>query len=170
MSEESNKQSLNPMYIGYFLVGILAIINLLPFLAPILEHFGYHRIANGVYWIYSFTCHQKASRSISLFEEQYGWCMRDTFIWMTMFITAAFVFLGKHNTNGISWKLALILALPMVIDGSVQLIGTALSIYNQATPFYESTNLLRAITGTGFGLAVGMFLFPRMKRELAVSS
>jgi hypothetical protein len=72
---------------------------------------------------------------------------------------------GKE-IKGINWKLALVLALPMMLDGGIQFLATIVSVRSGSAPFYESTNTIRAITGSLFGLAIGMFFFPRLKSEL----
>jgi uncharacterized membrane protein len=150
-------------YTGFTL--FLASLVVLPFIAPILAHYGYKRLSNFIYEIYSFMCHQKAHRSLFIFDEQCAWCVRDTFIWTAMFITWLFVLKGK-DFKPISWKVAVLFGLPMALDGGIQLVGTVMSIFNGYTPFYESTNTIRAITGTLFGVGVGLFLLGRMKNEL----
>jgi uncharacterized membrane protein len=137
----------------------------LPFLAPILVHFGYRKPANVIYKIYSFFCHQKAHRSMFIYDEQCAWCVRDTFIWTTLLFIWIFV-MRSGFVKELRLKVAILLAAPMILDGGIQLLATIYSMYSHSTPFYESTNLLRAITGTMFGLAVGMYLFPRLKKEL----
>lgn len=152
-------------FILYGMTIFLATVVTLPFIAPILAHYGFKRLSDWIYELYSFMCHQKAHRSLFIFDEQCAWCVRDTFIWATMFAVWLFVMRGKA-VPGISWKTAIAFALPMALDGGIQLIGTIVSIYNQTTPFYESTNTTRAITGTLFAIGVGMFLFPRLRNEL----
>jgi len=41
----------------------------LPFLAPVLEHFGFDAPAQTIYWVYGFTCHQLAYRSFFFFGD-----------------------------------------------------------------------------------------------------
>jgi uncharacterized membrane protein len=152
--------------IPVMLVGFLVILNLLPFLAPLLAHYGQDKISSAIYFIYSFACHQKAHRSLHIYDHQCAWCVRDTFIWGALLAVAVLVFTSRKKISGLSWKSALILGLPMALDGTIQLIATISSLYTKTTPFYESTNSLRALTGTFFGTAVGMYLFPRLKTEI----
>lgn len=153
--------------IPYLLTAFLVVLNVLPFLAPLLVHFGQEKAANLIYGLYSFLCHQKAHRSMFIFDEQCAWCMRDTFIWSAMLFCAIVVFKNRNIFNqGLSLKLAAVFALPMVLDGSIQLIGTIQSIFMEATPFYESNNLFRAITGAMFGISIGLYLFPMLKKEI----
>lgn len=146
----------------FFLVSLIT----LPFLAPILSHFGFKKTSNIIYGIYSFMCHQKAHRSLFIFDEQCAWCARDTFIWTAVLLGWIFVLQGKH-IEGISWKVALLFALPMALDGTIQLIATITSLYTGSEPFYESTNTIRAITGSLFGIAISTFFFPRLNKELS---
>lgn len=157
-------------YIPHLLIGILILMNLIPVLAPILAYLGLEKIADIIYYIYSFSCHQKAHRSLHFFDHQSAWCVRDTFIWLTLLVVASFVFLTNHKATGLSLKLTFIIGLPMALDGGIQLLSTVISMKTGTSPFYESTNTIRAITGMLFGLAVAMYLFPRMKKELETPS
>jgi uncharacterized membrane protein len=159
--------SLSQVFPALF-VGFLFVLNVLPFLAPILESMGEKRISGFIYWLYSFTCHQKSSRSIFICDHQHGWCARCTFMWFSTFIASLLVFYFKpiREFKGISLKLALLLVLPLALDGSIQLVASFLSVVNMTTPFYESTNSIRALTGILFGIGLGLYLFPRLKDEL----
>lgn len=42
----------------------------IPFLAPVFKHIGWDGLANGIYFLYSFQCHQMAQRSFFLFGEK----------------------------------------------------------------------------------------------------
>jgi len=154
--------------IYYSLTTILFLLIALPFIAPLLSHYGYKKPANVIYKIYSFMCHQKAHRSLFIYDEQCAWCARDTFIWTTIFFAWVYVLKGKPM-EGLSWKVALGFAAPMILDGTIQLIATVISIYSYQALFYESTNTIRSITGVLFGIGVSMFFFPRLKAELEPS-
>lgn len=47
----------------------LAIFTGLPFLPPVLEHYGFDVAAQKIYWVYGFTCHQLAYRSFFFFGD-----------------------------------------------------------------------------------------------------
>ena len=147
------------------ILAILGLIVLLPLLAPLFKKIGWDQLAHAIYHLYSFSCHQKASRSIFLFDEQCAWCTRDTFIWSSIFISTLVVFVSKVKI-GISLKTALLFGLPMALDGGIQLIATIVSLYTGGTPFYESTNLIRAVTGASFGIGLSFYLFPKLKEEI----
>lgn len=149
-------------------VGFLFILNILPIIAPILAFFGERRISGFIYWMYQFTCHQKASRSFFICDNQCGWCARCTFLWLATFVSSGIVFYYKpaFAFKGISLKTAILLSLPLALDGGIQLLSTMYSLYTASTPFYESTNSIRAVTGILFGTGIGLFLFPRLHDEL----
>lgn len=155
-------------HVHAFIVGLLLVLNILPLLAPILSCFGETKISGFIYWIYSFTCHQKASRSIFICDHQYGWCARCTFLWMSTLVTSGLVFYFRptFRFKGSSLKASALLCMPLVLDGGIQFLGTMYSILFNAVPFYESTNTLRAITGILFGLGIGLYIFPRLRDEL----
>lgn len=90
-------------------------------------------------------CHQKASRSFFLNDNQMPFCARDTAIFLGMAIgVLIMIFLTMELS--IVW---IILGLvPMGIDGTTQLLVDS----------YESTNFIRFGTGIIAGIVVGMAL------------
>jgi uncharacterized membrane protein len=100
-----------------------------------------------------------------LFDEQCAWCVRDTFLWGALFISAIYIFKYRFIQN-IKFKLVIFLCLPMILDGGLQLLATLISLNNQTQPFYESTNLIRSVTGSMFGIGIGFFFFPKINKEL----
>lgn len=153
-------------------VGGLFLLNLLPILAPVLDYFGEKNFSSFIYRVYSFLCHQKALRSFFICDGQCGWCSRCTFIWFTTFLVAAFTFYPPFKKKedqplrSIGWKTAVLLVLPMALDGGIQLIAQLYSLWTGTQPIYESTNTIRAITGTLFGLGLGLYLFPKLREEV----
>lgn len=157
-------------WVPALIVSFLFFLNMLPILAPILACFGEKRISSFIYWLYQFTCHQKASRSFFICDHQNGWCARCTFLWFATFASSVVSFYYKPIANyfkGLSFKAALVLVLPLVLDGGIQFIATIYSLYTRTEPFYESTNSIRAITGALFGTGIGLFLFPRLRDEIS---
>ncbi len=90
-------------------------------------------------------CHQKASRSYFLNDNQMPFCARDAAIFMGLAIgVLAMVFISIELN--IFW---IILGLvPMGIDGTTQLLFDS----------YESTNFIRLITGMIAGIVIGIAL------------
>lgn len=167
METQQTKLSLAKVFPPLF-VGGLFVLNILPWVAPVLAYFGETKVSGFIYFLYSFTCHQKASRSFFVCEHQVGWCSRCTFLWLSTFLTSGLIFYFKptYSFKGISFKTAFVLALPLALDGGIQLLASIYSILTHTTPLYESTNSIRAITGIFFGLAVGLYLFPKLRDEL----
>ncbi len=96
-------------------------------------------VARAVYFFGDWECHQHASRSFFLHGNQMPVCARCTSIFLFMGLTAvALVFFRVR----ISMIWIMLLIIPMVLDGGIQLV----------TP-YESTNLMRFITGALAGAA-----------------
>lgn len=152
-------------FTSFFLV-----ISTLPLLAPIFAYFGFRKVTDIIYELYSFFCHQKAHRSMFIFDEQCAWCVRDTFIWSTLTVVWIMALINFNNSfDSIKLRTAFLFCLPMALDGGIQLIASVFFIYyGGEAPFYESTNTIRAITGSMFGIGLGMYLFPKVIMELRV--
>lgn len=153
--------------------GLILFMDLVAISAPILTHFGFTSIAHVIYTIYKFLCHQRPWRSLHLFDYQVAWCTRDTFIYLSMGLSA--VFATKFKIRNIKWYVPLICILPFALDGTVQLIAEINGvIHDQQTFFYASTNFMRMLTGTIFGTGAGLWLFSLLdetiEEELEYSS
>lgn len=101
-------------------------------------------LAQAVYLIGDLNCHTMAERSIELNGNQMPFCARDVGLFLGLSIgMAAVLFLNPR----FSWLVVIIMAMPVVIDGGVQMIFD-----------YESSNALRAVTGIIGGSAAALFL------------
>ena len=171
----------------FFVGGILVT----PFLAS-----NEDKNADALYDAYSYTCHQKLSRSVCLFKNsnatelgdcipqtgekikldyekivmrtdgmigyKFPVCSRDIGIYVFMLL-AAFVypFLFKPGEKRILPPVLLIAAIiPLAFDGGLQLI----SEFGWFGLTYESTNIIRLITGGIAGAAVTFYLLPIANR------
>ena len=96
-------------------------------------------LARITYKIGDSVCHQHASRSFFINGNQMPVCARCTAIFISFAFTLLIYSFVSFRIPEIVYMLMLV---PLIIDGSIQLITS-----------YESTNLIRAITGamTGFG-------------------
>ncbi|MEJ2209178.1 MAG: DUF2085 domain-containing protein [Anaerolineae bacterium] len=156
---------------------------ILPLLAPLLMIAGWTLPARVIYTIYRPACHQRPERSYFLGgpevvyspeeltaagvavgpfsreigNEQVGWkvafCERDVAIYGTMFLAGLAFGLVRRRRGVGPWRMKLryflLFLVPMGIDGVLQLFG-----------LYESTWLLRTITGVIFGLGAVVFAYP----------
>lgn len=126
----------------------------LPFLAPYLVSRGLQVPAGAIYLFYHVVggCHQMPERSFFVWGYQMAYCQRDTAIYTSAFAAGlAFVFL-RHRLRPLNWRLYLLLIAPLVIDGTLQLIGV-----------YESLWQARVFTGVLFGVANVWFMYPRIE-------
>ena len=151
----------------------------LPILAPILRLIGFGFGADIIYTVYFMFCHQRASHSFHIFDYQFAYCARDTFIWLTAAVLTILRY--KFYFKPLKWYWFIIFSIPMAIDGGFQFVGILNSTINNTSVFYESTNLSRAITGSLFGIAVGGSLLAYMidvtvpkwqkdKRQISIKS
>jgi uncharacterized membrane protein len=76
-------------------------------------------------------------------------------MYLAMSLAAFFTY--KHKLTKIPVWLLLLLILPEIIDGSLQLISSFGWVSGLT---YSSTNFLRGLTGALFGTGLGYFLFP----------
>jgi uncharacterized membrane protein len=77
----------------------------LPFLAPVFMHLGWDRAGNGLYFLYSFFCHQLPERSYFLFGERSMYSLSEIqSVWQnTINPFALRTFIGNESMG---WKVA----------------------------------------------------------------
>jgi uncharacterized membrane protein len=144
-------------------IWFLVVINFLPIIAPILREIGLTLPADIIYTIYSFMCHQFHWRSIHIFDYQIAWCTRDTFIWLS-FLTIALAYKFEFLKKQFNWYWMIPFTIPIALDGGIQTIATALGLADGEI-IYLSTNLMRMITGSLFGIGLAIVIVPYMKSE-----
>lgn len=141
----------------------LFLLNLFAIIAPIAAYFNLYFISEPIYFIYNFSCHQFHWRSIHFFNHQMAWCARDTFIWLGMFavsLAVNFRFIRK----GLKWYWMIPFTIPIALDGGIQTIATVLG-FTDNSQFYLSTNFLRMVTGSIFGMGLGVIIAPYLYNE-----
>jgi len=112
---------------------------------------GLHPVAQVVYFLGDLNCHTRSERSFELNGNQMPFCARDTGLFLGLAAgMAAVLFLRPRS----SWAVIVLLALPVVVDGGVQLLFD-----------YESTNPVRLLTGILGGGAAALF-FGRLADSL----
>jgi len=157
----------------------------LPLLAPVLSRAGYTRTADLIHLVFSPLCHQLPERSFFLFGEQTAYtlpdlesllgagrvplryvggptigykiavCQRDVAIYLTMLVAGMLFAVVRRHVRPLSWKLFIVLAFPMVVDGAGQLFR-----------LWESTSWSRVVTGALFGLACVWFAYPYLEQGM----
>jgi uncharacterized membrane protein len=105
-------------------------------------------------WMYNAgdgQCHQKESRSVLLNGNQMPFCARCVAIYTLMAVGMALTVLPRmplyDRINDLKASWLIIALVPMGVDGVGQLLG-----------YWESTNLIRFVTGGLCGLVVGIAL------------
>ncbi|MFW6083350.1 MAG: DUF2085 domain-containing protein [Thermoplasmatota archaeon] len=125
----------------------------------------YHNI---VYTFSDFNCHQKASRSYFINDNQMPVCARDVGIFVGLSLGFFFMSFAEsdydyknillkilHIDTSISEKkkiailiiVGALFVLPIALDGGIQLVT-----------YYESNNPLRTVTGLIFGIGFSVFI------------
>ncbi len=164
--------------------GVLALVLGLAFAAPWLMEHGYARGGEFLYFLFRPLCHQLPERSFFIggpqtwysFAElsrrlaaepalryignpQLGYkvafCERDTAIFAGYLLCGLAFGLVRRRLKSLSWKGLVALALPMAIDGGIQLVG-----------ILESNWQRRTVTGLLFAVGVVWFAFPLIERGM----
>lgn len=141
------------------LIGLVVwswVLVVLAILAPILEA-SRSSMAASVYGFLSYFCHQRPSRSWFLLGSNLGLCARTFSMYASFAVFGAAALLSNRLCRWVSgWSMpwGILLVTPLVIDGSVQLVGG-----------WTSTNLLRAMTGVLAGIGVLRFTLFLMQRH-----
>jgi uncharacterized membrane protein len=148
----------------YVLFFLLSLYSFLILLSPLLIQSS-NRIPLGMgavsYLFNVLMCHQLPERSLELFGQYMPICSRDTGIFLGVFLACILSFVSSKLPGFLksSW-LAILSAVPLGVDGVIQLLG-----------FWESTNTSRLVTGliAGFCIsyyAIGVFIGePRLSRR-----
>lgn len=126
------------------------------FLAPYLMAIGMERPAKLIYLLYRLTCHQLPERSFFVFGHKMALCARCSSLYLSFWgaglaygLWRSTPISQRYHLSPLSLKFLFMLALPMALDGAIQLLG-----------LWESTNALRAITGALVGGGFGLFAYP----------
>ena len=117
-------------------------------LAPALASWGAASWARPIYWTFSWVCHQRPERTFWLAGHPMALCARDIGLYGGLWLGGALTAARRVQLSG---KVALLCALPLILDGGTQLIGLR-----------ESTNLLRVITGLLAGVTAAAYLLSQV--------
>jgi len=102
---------------------------------------------NTIYSIGDRLCHQKADRSFFINDNQMPFCARCTAIWLGLAVGIFFMIFFEIKLSEKIFFMILIGLFPLGIDGVGQLLG-----------LWESTNLIRFLTGLLTGIVSGIAL------------
>jgi len=105
----------------------------LPILAPLLMSWGETRLANVIYFVYQFQCHQMPSRSFYLGRFQVGICQRDLAIYGGACLAGMVFALVRGRAKPLPIPVWLVLVAPLVLDGVTQLLGLRTSTWQLRT-------------------------------------
>ena len=165
--------------------GTLAVFLVCAVAAPFFAAMGWSALAEPLYAVYHFTCHQWAFRSFFVFGPQplavysqqqladlgtdpytfignasLGWkmafCERDLAIYVGL-LAVGLLYARRRDVEPAGFLLYAVLILPMAVDGFTQLFG-----------WRESTWELRVVTGLLFGLASAWLVLPRLDASFGV--
>ena len=100
---------------------------------------------NFVYSAGDRLCHQKAERSLFIHSNQMPFCVRCTAIWLGLAVGLGFMVFYRIQLNEKFLFVILLGIVPIAVDGVGQLFG-----------FWESTNIIRLMTGLLAGVVVGV--------------
>ena len=102
---------------------------------------------SNVYFAGDILCHQKPERSFFINENQMPFCSRCTAIWLGFAIGLGFMVFYFIELNEKFLFLLILSIIPIGIDGVGQLFG-----------YWESSNIIRLITGLLVGIFCGVAL------------
>jgi uncharacterized membrane protein len=138
--------------------GMMFVFIALPFLAPGLAAIGADLPARLIYTLYSPTCHQLPERSLFLFGHKMAICARCSALYLAFWGVGLLYGLWgllplgrRYRWSPLALRWLLILSLPMIVDGTGQLLG-----------LHTSTNFLRLATGILAGGGFGLFVYPNL--------
>ena len=160
-----------------YIFGLWVII---PWFAPVMMKLGWASAGNGIYFMYSFFCHQLPQRSIFLFGEQnmyplseiqsvwqntsnplilrqftgntsigwkVAWSDRMISFYTSVWVFAVIFFWLRNKIKPISLWIALLLLLPIILDGGTHMISDFSGIGNG---FRDSNAWLAQLTNNSF--------------------
>jgi uncharacterized membrane protein len=125
----------------------------LPVLAPLLMSWGQTRLANVIYFVYQFQCHQMPSRSYFIGRFQVGLCQRDLAIYGGACLAGIAFSLVRNRVRSLPIPVWLVLVAPLALDGVTQLLGLRTSTWQ-----------LRTISGLLASGATIWFVYPYLER------
>jgi uncharacterized membrane protein len=129
-----------------------AIFFILPLVAPVLDAEGHSTLAAMIYRPFHLICHQLPDRSFHILGYKMAYCERCFAIYGGLLLLGLLFGLSDRKIRPASVTEAVLLSIPIAVDGFTQLFG-----------WRESTWELRVITGSIFAVAVAWLAYPRLE-------
>jgi uncharacterized membrane protein len=105
----------------------------LPVLAPLLMAWGRARLANVIYFVYQFQCHQMPTRCFFIDRFQVGICQRDLALYGGMCLAGMVYALVRKRVGPLPVRVWIVLVAPLLLDGVTQLLGLRTSTWSLRT-------------------------------------
>ena len=138
---------------------VLGAVLALAILTPILAYLGFDQLAGTIFRSYHAICEQVPSHSFYIFGHQMALCARNFSLYFAIWAGTMIFRFVRFRIRPLHWSLAVLLMLPMALDGGTQLFG-----------WRESNPPLRIITGLLFGLGVCWFALPFVQEAVNESA
>lgn len=104
-----------------------------PVLAPLLMSSGQARLANLIYFVYQFACHQMPSRCFFIGRFQVAICERDLALYGGACVAGLLFGLVRDRLRPLPIPVWVILIAPLILDGLTQILGLRLSSWQLRT-------------------------------------
>lgn len=122
-------------------------------LAPVFQYLDLGSISKIIYGLFGFFCHQKESHCIFILGNPVAICARCLSFYSSWLVFG--IWMSLRKLKQIDFKLMILLFVPGIVDVLLQILQIK-----------ESSNLLRATTGTLMGLAFSGYLIPRAQQGM----
>ncbi len=182
-----------------FVLLLLGLLAMLPWLAPVFAAAGWWGVANPIYTLYMFLCHQLPERAATLFGYQVAFCWRNAAIYGGLFgfgllyalytrspgssrgplaVSARITRQLAELPRAISlWAYLLTLA-PLAVDGLTHMLGLRDGLFYEPTfgsflvgsQFLSLNWWLRISTGLLAAFGTVWFTFPRLDMYMAMTT
>jgi uncharacterized membrane protein len=162
----------------------LGVFVILPWLAPLFAAAGWWAVADPIYTIYAFQCHQLPERSAHICGYEVGQCWRCNALYGGTFIFALLYGRARStNSKRLQWLtkplspwLYVLLLLPIAIDGLTHMFGwrdmidpstpAAFGSFLVGSQEFSLNWILRIATGLIAAVGTVAFGFPRMQKAM----
>ena len=166
---------------------VLGVFVGLAWLVTVFAALGWWDVANPLYTAYALTCHQLPERAGTVFGYQVAFCYRNTALYGGTFLFGLLYGAALRDRlpglgwlkTPIPWWGAVLLVLPMAVDGTTHLLGLRDDMMDMSEPMFGAFYIgsqplslnwwLRISTGLLAALGAVWFAYPRMERAVEES-